>query len=131
MPGIQCRHGRNWLTNWRSHLEDYISTILESGIVAGIVSHTGRESRTDGFIIQVRIELVNAWLMDCWERVEPDARRYAYHVFNGQEMITRRDNSRYHPEVSTHPFHQHIASSIVESEEMDISDVLTQLEGMI
>ena len=47
-----------------------MATILESGIVAGIVSQAGRQSRTDGFIIQVRVELVNGWIMDCWERVE-------------------------------------------------------------
>ena len=119
------------MTNWHSPLEDYLATILESGIVAGIISQTGRESRTEGFIIQVRIELVNGWLMDCWERVEPDTRRYAYHVFLGQKVITRWDNSRYQPEVSTHPFHRHISNMIAESEEMDITKVLTQLESMM
>ena len=108
-----------------------MATILESGIVAGIVSQTGRQSRTDGFIIQVRVELVNGWIMDCWERVEPDTRRYAYHVFLGQEVITRWDNSRYHPEVSTHPFHQHISNPMVASEEMDVAKTLTQLQTMM
>ena len=81
--------------------------------------------------MSIRVELRNGWLMDCWERISPESRRYSYHVFQAGQLIVRWDNAAHHAHLENFPHHQHVGNTIVSSEEMDVASVLAQLESMI
>jgi hypothetical protein len=81
--------------------------------------------------LKVRAELRNGWQIDCFEHIFPSYRRYSFHVFQGNRQITRWDNAPHWPGNSTFPHHQHIRGRVVDSEEMDLSKVLAQLESMM
>jgi hypothetical protein len=55
----------------------------------------------DSYILKVRAELQNGWLMDYWEHSTTNLRRYSFHVFQGNQMISRWDNAPHHPSLST------------------------------
>ena len=113
-------------------LIDDVVLLQKSEIIARIIFITVQEQeQDDDFRIKIRVALRNGWQMDCWERIRPGYRRYSFHVFQDEQEITRWDNSPYHPEVSTFPHHQHIRGRVVDSEEMDLSKVLAQLESMM
>ena len=52
---------------------------------------------------KVRAELINGWTLDCWERIETRGRRYSFHVFDGDELITRWDNADHHGHLDNFP----------------------------
>ena len=81
--------------------------------------------------LKVRVELVNGWQMDYWERVSPQSRRYSFHVFQGDRVIVRWDNAPHHRYVGTFPHHKHVGAAVAESEEMDIAKALIELAGMM
>ena len=81
--------------------------------------------------MSIRVELRNGWLMDCWERISPESRRYSYHVFQAGHVIVRWDNAAHHAHLENFPNHQHVGNTIVSSEEMNVASVLAQLESMI
>jgi hypothetical protein len=81
--------------------------------------------------VKILIELVNGWQMDCWERTSPGFRRYAFHILQENQMITRWDNAPHHGQIETFPHHQHIGASVLPSEDMNAAKVLARLETMI
>ncbi len=44
------------------------------------------------------------------------------------EISFRYDNAKHHQEVSTFPHHKHTKNKIIESQEPDIEDILTEIE---
>lgn len=117
--------------NWPDTLADYIALIRQYPIVSNIVSQAIISRRTGGITLSVRVELRNGWLMDCWERISSESRRYSYHVFYEDQPIIRWDNAAHHGHLGNFPHHQHIGRTIVSSEEMTVEKVLAQLETMI
>lgn len=56
-------------------------------------------------------------------------KKYKYHFRNfGNIMIFRYDNAPHHQVVQTFPHHKHIADSIKESTEPDISEILSEIK---
>ena len=89
------------------------------------------QANAAAFRTKVRVILTNGWLLDCWERLEPEIRRYSYHVLDGDRLIVRWDNAPHHSHLENFPYHQHIGGTILTSEEMDVAKVLSQLEGIM
>ena len=117
--------------SWPDALDDYIALIRQYAIVSSIVSQTAIPGRSGGITLSVRVELSNGWLLDCWERISPESRRYSYHVFQGGRAIVRWDNAPHHSHLENFPHHRHLERTIVSSEEMTVAAVLAQLEGMM
>ena len=107
-----------------------LKVLKRSKIVAKIISvdfdGTAGYSR-----LKIRAKLTNGWQLQVWEHETPVARRYSYHVFDGDVTVVRWDNAPHHRGTSTFPHHKHICGEIAESEEMQISEVLAELEKMI
>jgi hypothetical protein len=109
---------------------DDVELLRQSAIVSQIVS-ASFDGIADSYILKVRVELQNGWLMDFWEHGIPNFRRYSFHVFQGDQMIVRWDNAPHHAHLSTFPHHKHGEQGIKESEEMDLAKVLVELEKMV
>jgi len=107
-----------------------LKILKQSKIVAKIIS-VDFDSAAGCSLLKIRAELINRWRLQVWEHRTPVMRRYAYHVFEGGNMVVRWDNAPHHRGISTFPHHKHIYREIVESEVMKISDVLAELEKMI
>ncbi len=107
-----------------------LKVLKRSKVVAKIISvdfdGTAGYSR-----LKIRAKLTNGWQFQVWEHETPVARQYAYHVFDADAMVMRWDNAPHHRDISTFPYHKHMGEEIAESEEMQISDVLAELEKMI
>ena len=119
------------MTNWDKLHSDYLELLRDSEIVAGIVSTSARTVGTRVFVLKVRFQLVNGWLVGCWEKIAFDERRYSYHVFRENRAITRWDNAPHHAHLDNFPHHRHVSGTILPSEEMDVARVLAQLEAMM
>ena len=113
-------------------LRDDIPLLEKSGLVAAIIDQSTDE-RGAAILTRIRVKLRNGWLMDCRERIERRGRRYSFHIFADGILITRWDNSPYHPrDCNTFPFHRHLSDgSVVDSEDMDTAKVLAYLETRI
>ena len=58
--------------------------------------------------------------------------KYRYHYMNNEnELIFRYDNAEHHPEIKTFPHHKHIPGAILESQEPEIKDVLSEIEPIV
>jgi len=58
--------------------------------------------------------------------------RYAYHYQDASDkLIFRYDNAPHHPHIFTHPHHKHINSSVESSENPDLGDVLSEIDGLM
>ena len=58
--------------------------------------------------------------------------KYSYHFMNALgEIIFRYDNAYHHPEIKTFPHHKHLAESIIESIEPELTDILTEISEKI
>lgn len=107
-----------------------VELLRQSAMVGQIIS-SFFDGIADFYVLKVRVELKNGWLMDYWEHSAPGLRRYSFHVFQGDQMIIRWDNAPHHPDVDTFPHHKHVGRRIESSEEMNLERVLAQLEKMI
>lgn len=107
-----------------------VGFLRQSAIVERIAS-VSFDGIANSYILKVRVELKNGWLMDYWEHRAPGLRRYSFHVFQDNLIIVRWDNAPHHPEVKTFPHHKHLAGEIQDSEEIDVETVLAELEKMI
>jgi hypothetical protein len=86
---------------------------------------------SDSYAMKIRVELVNGWLLDCWEHKTPKLRRYSFHVFQGRELIVRWDNTPHYPTLGGFPHHKHNGKKVVESENMTVEKVLKELKLMM
>ncbi len=107
-----------------------LKTLKRSNIVAKIIS-IDFDGVADYSKLKIRAELINHWQLQVWEHRTPITRRYAYHVFKDGTTIVRWDNAPHHRDISTFPHHKHVGGEIVESDEMQIGDVLTELAKML
>ncbi len=58
--------------------------------------------------------------------------KYRYHYMDGQNrLIFRYDNAMHHPEIPTFPHHKHLNDLIQESEEPNITGVLSEIERIV
>ena len=82
--------------------------------------------------IKVRARLKNGLLLQITESVGEDFRRYSYNLQDGDVIIRRWDNAPHWKNIRTYPFHTHIKDKeeAVESKEMFVSDVITELKKL-
>ena len=111
-------------------LNDFLHSLRTSKIVNRIVS-TKFDAVSDSYILKVRAELINGWLMDCWEHKTPIMRRYSFHIFHKGRMIVRWDNTPHYRELDGFPHHKHEGKDVVDSEEMTLVTVLEELERIV
>ena len=109
-----------------------INALRKSEIVKRVIhSHvdsTGEES----YVLKIRAELINGWLLDFFEHgADKNRRRYSFHVFQSRKMIIRWDNAPHHPEVESFPHHKHVRGKIEASNEMTLALVLSELQKMM
>ena len=107
-----------------------LETLKRSEIVVKIIS-VYFDGTAGNSILKIRAELINRWQLQVWEHKTPATRQYAYHVFDDGAMVVRWDNAPHHRGISTFPHHKHIDGEIVESEAVQIGDVLAELEKMM
>lgn len=69
-----------------------IDILRKSKLVKRIVSSKFHAS-AGSYILKLRVELINGWLMDYWEHNTEKIRKHSYHVFLDNKMIVRWDNS--------------------------------------
>ena len=70
--------------------------------------------------------------MELKDTEQQEKKKYKYHYMDkNKDLNFRYDNAKHHPEIETHPHHKHTPSGIVPSEEPEIGDVLTEIEGNI
>ncbi|MFQ5711375.1 MAG: DUF6516 family protein [Candidatus Geothermarchaeales archaeon] len=107
-----------------------LEVLRKSKLVKRVVS-VDFDGVGETYVLKIRVELKNGWLMDEWEHSTPELRRYSFHVFLGRKMIARWDNAPHFRDIKTFPHHQHLGRQILESEEMKVEDVLSELKRMI
>ena len=58
--------------------------------------------------------------------------KYRYHYMNhSKTLIFRYDNAKHYPNLSTFPHHKHTPSGVIESEAIDIENVLKEIEAIV
>ncbi len=107
-----------------------IEKLRRSNLVTRIIS-VQFDGVGEVYALKVRVELRNGLLMQVWEHKTPALRRYAYHVYKGNRTIVRWDNSPHYPQIRTFPHHVHKRTRILQSHEMNVEEVLSELEKMI
>lgn len=109
---------------------DDFGRLKDSCLITRVISESRQESVND-IRQQIRVELRNGWLMECWEHVAPGHRRYSFHIFLDEQLITRWDNAPHRPELSTFPHHRHIGTGFEPAEDMNMAKVIEYLESII
>lgn len=107
-----------------------VDVLRTSAIVKRIVS-VKFDGIADSYVLKVRVELKNNWVMDYWEHKTLQLRRYSFHIFRDNKIVVRWDNSPHYPKVKTFPHHRHVGKKVQESEEMTVQKVLVELHKMI
>jgi hypothetical protein len=106
--------------------KDILEALNNSEIVRKVIS-VKVDGVADFYVLKIRAELKNGWLMDCWEHKTPKFRRYSFHVFLGRDFIVRWDNTPHYPELKGFPHHKHVDKKVVESPDMTIREVLKEI----
>ena len=107
-----------------------INLIRNSKIIRKVIQ-SQVDSTGDAYVLKVRAELVNGWILHYWEHGTIKVRRYSFHVSLGRTMIARWDNAPHHPEVKSFPHHRHTGRTIEASKEMTVALVLSEIQAMI
>ncbi|MDG6996447.1 MAG: hypothetical protein JRN52_11040 [Nitrososphaerota archaeon] len=79
-----------------------VEILRHSEIVKRILS-TSFDGIADAYVLKIRAELTNGWLLDYFEHGTPVLRRYSYHVFHERMMIVRWDNAPHHRRLKGFP----------------------------
>ena len=62
----------------------------------------------------------------------PDKQKYHYHYMTkSNKIIFRYDNSKHFKNLKTYPHHKHLSDKVIESNEPDILNVLSEIEEVI
>jgi len=107
-----------------------VKILKESSIVESILS-IDSDAYGDYYRLKIQARLINGWKLNVWEHAMPGFIRYAYHISKGSELIIRWDNAPHHKKIATFPHHKHVGEIILESNEVEIEDILRELEKMI
>lgn len=117
------------------YLEENILLLTASPIVEHFQIITRRETESDGYL-RVRAIPIGEGLLEVsiYCQMSENAVRLVDYRFHWQDsegkLIKRWDNARHHPELTTFPYHIHVASDAIvkESANVDLSEVLQELE---
>jgi hypothetical protein len=108
-------------------LNEILETLRTVKIIKRIV-FTKYDGVTKVYALKVRAELTNGWFLDCWEHKTQKTRRYSFHVFHRNKMVVRWDNTPHYPNLEGFPHHKHEGDNVIESENMTILKVLSELQ---
>ena len=77
---------------------------------------------------QGRIVFYNGDILEFTESTTPERIRYRYHYMNVNGiLIFRYDNVPHYPGISTFPHHKHLPNKIVESEHVNLRQVVEEV----
>lgn len=111
----------SYLEDYTHIVEDYIvnkqTFTKEKGTIVGEVFFNN-ETRMDF------LEVINT--------NKPTKDKYSYHYMNkDNEMIFRYDNAKHFRKIKTFPHHKHTKNGVVENNETNIKEVLSEIEELI
>ena len=110
-------------------------TILKSLKESEIVTNfTIKEFKnfSDGFYIKVIAELFDKSILYIKEYSDLQKRNYSYHWQdeNGK-LLVRWDNAPHHKHIKTYPHHKHVDTTLEESYEVTLEDILKTISNKI
>lgn len=75
-----------------------------------------------------RIVFYNGCILEFTESITPDRIRYRYHyMYNDGTLIFRYDNVPHHPGLATFPHHKHLQDTAVESDHVNLKQVVEEV----
>ena len=75
-----------------------------------------------------RIVFYNGNILEFTESITPDRVKYRYYYMTADyDLIFRYDNVPHHPEISTFPDHKHFPEKIIESNPVNIKEVVEEI----
>ena len=75
-----------------------------------------------------RIVFYNGNILEFTESITPDRVKYRYHYMTvDRDLIFRYDNVPHHSEIPTFPNHKHVPGKIVESNPVNIKEVVEEI----
>lgn len=79
-----------------------------------------------------RIVFYNGSILEFTESITPDRFKYRYHYMDTEgNLIFRYDNVPHHREIATFPDHKHYPDTVVESEPVDLRQVIEEIISII
>lgn len=79
-----------------------------------------------------RIVFYNGSILEFTESITPDRFKYRYHYMDTESnLIFRYDNVPHHREIVTFPDHKHYPDTVVESEPVDLRQVIEEIISII
>ena len=75
-----------------------------------------------------RIVFYNGNILEFAESITPDRVRYRYHYMNADgTLIFRYDNVPHYPEFATFPHHKHLQDTVMESDQVNLRQVVEEV----
>jgi hypothetical protein len=110
---------------------EIIKYLEESPIVKNFILRDFK-SFSDGFYINISVNLVDNSLLYISEYIDKSERNYSYHWQDSDSnLIIRFDNAPYHRSVTTFPHHKHIKNEIFENNLITFSEIMNYIEQLI
>lgn len=79
-----------------------------------------------------RVVFYNGDILEFTESITPDRYRYRYQYLKGNgNLIFRYDNIPYYPEIPTFPDHKHYPNKVVESEPINLKEIVEEIIELI
>lgn len=115
---------------------DTISEVLQAfeGLVVGHTVIKNDQGENATYYYKLVVKLKDTSLLSIEERMNRLGYQYSYHWMQADNtLLIRWDNAPHHPEVETHPYHQHVGSrqNVQPSEAMNLQKVLAWIAKTI
>jgi uncharacterized protein (DUF2344 family) len=79
-----------------------------------------------------KIVFYNDSILEFTESITPDRFKYRYHYMDtGGHLIFRYDNVPHHREIASFPDHKHYPNTVIESEPVDLRQVIEEIINII
>ena len=79
-----------------------------------------------------KIVFYNGSILEFTESITPERFKYRYHYMTAENnLIFRYDNVPHHHKIATFPRHKHYPSTIIESELMNLREVIEEVISII
>jgi hypothetical protein len=82
--------------------------------------------------VEGKIVFYDGSILEFTESITPERFKYRYHYMNSNsELIFRYDNVPHHHDIATFPDHKHYPNAIVESQSVDLRQVVEEIIDLI
>ncbi len=79
-----------------------------------------------------KIVFYNDSILEFTESITPDRFKYRYHYMDTEgNLVFRYDNVPHHREIATFPDHKHYPDTVIESEPVDLRQVIEEVISLI